>query len=139
MCVCVCVCVYVPHMGIDYNTLKRRCLFSRQINPTNQISLTEIRHYLSIYLSSFQRLAHVNMIVSFIVFQTVCISVKPNSLLSSCDQSIMTGSSLDMGMFIQPFLPAEAAGKRFFFFSLPQMPRMASADLSQSFRFVRAT
>lgn len=31
-----------------------------------------------------------------------------------CDQFIMTGSSLDMKLFIQPFLPAEAAGKLFF-------------------------
>lgn len=31
-----------------------------------------------------------------------------------CDQFIMTGSSLDMKLFTQPFLPAEAAGGIFF-------------------------
>lgn len=31
-----------------------------------------------------------------------------------CDQFTMAGSSLDMKLFIQLFLPAEAAGKLFF-------------------------
>lgn len=51
----------------------------------------------------------VNMVLNYLYFCETTLS----SLL--CDQFIMTCSSLDVKLFIQPFLPAEAAGGICFF------------------------